>query len=402
MNLRRKTPTVLIGNIPLGSGHPIAIQSMTNTPTSDVKKTLAQTITLIKSGSDLVRVTLNDDHAMHAVEQIIPALRRQGYPTPIIGDFHYNGHLLLEKYPLAAKLLDKYRINPGNVGQGSHHAENFSKIIRIAIKHRKPIRIGINWGSLDQSLLEKIKEQHSRNKKTLITKTIIHEAMVQSALRSANLAEKIGLPKTAMVLSVKMSDVADMVAVYQALAKRCDHVLHLGLTEAGAGRKGIIASTSALAILLKQGIGDTIRISLTPQANHPRTEEVECCKELLQALDLRFFKPTVISCPGCGRTASTYFETLAKKVEAFVAQKHPLWQKRYPGINTLKIAIMGCIVNGPGESKNANIGLSLPGRGETDKALIYMDGKLSQTLKNTNLEKEFSQIIERYIKSKYI
>jgi (E)-4-hydroxy-3-methylbut-2-enyl-diphosphate synthase len=399
--LRRKTPTVFVGKIPLGSGHPVVVQSMTSTPTADITKTLGQIISLIKAGSELIRITINDEQAIKAVEKIIPSLRMQGYQTPIIGDFHYNGHLLLEKYPLAAKLLDKYRINPGNVGQGNHRNENFSKIIQIAIKYKKPIRIGVNWGSLDQDLLARIKKQHRNSKGSMPAQAMIHEAMVQSALQSARLAEKIGLSKKYIVLSVKMSDVSDMVAVYQTLAKRCDYVLHLGLTEAGGGRKGIITSVSALAILLKQGIGDTIRVSLTPQANHPRTEEVECCKDLLQALDLRHFKPTIISCPGCGRTASKYFETLAKEIEIYVTQKHSFWQKKHPKINELKIAVMGCIVNGPGESKNANIGLSLPGQGEANKAIVYVDGKLAQTLKNTDLKKEFIQIIERYIQTKY-
>jgi len=395
MITRRITPTVFVGKIPLGGSHPVVIQSMTNTPTSNIVKTLAQIKLLADSGSDLVRITINDEHAMKSVEKIILALRRQKCQTPIIGDFHYNGHILLEKYPVAAKLLDKYRINPGNVGKGVQGNENFASIIRLAIKYQKPVRIGVNGGSLDQELLQKLSKQQRP------VKNVIHKAMIQSALQSARLAEKIGLSKNKIVLSVKMSNVSDTVAVYQELAKRCDHVLHLGLTESGSGRAGIISSVSALSILLAQGIGDTIRISLTPQVNHARTEEVACCQELLQALELRYFKPTIISCPGCGRTASRYFETLTTEVKAYVAQKQNAWQKKYPKINKLKIAIMGCIVNGPGESKHADIGISLPGRGETAKAIVYRDGKLFQTLKTTDLKKEFIQILERYIKTKY-
>jgi len=396
MIIRRKTPTVFVGKIPLGGTHPVVIQSMTNTPTADIARTVSQVKSLAVSGSELVRITINDDEAMQAVPKIIASLRKQGYKTPIIGDFHYNGHVLLLKYPIAAKLLDKYRINPGNVGRGAQGDENFSKIIGLAVKYRKPIRIGVNAGSLDQDLLKKINAGHS-----LSQKTAVYEAMIQSALQSARFAEKLGLPKNKIVLSVKMSAVQDMVAVYEALAKRCDYVLHLGLTESGAGRKGIISSVSALSILLKKGIGDTIRISLTPQKDHPRTEEVECCKELLQALDLRHFTPAIISCPGCGRTANHSFEALAKDIKKYVDQKHSLWQKKYPKINTLKIAVMGCIVNGPGESKHADIGFSLPGRGETNKALIYLDGKLFKTIHSKNLKKEFIQIIEHYIQTTY-
>lgn len=395
MIIRRKTPTVLIGKIPLGGTHPVVIQSMTNTPTADIARTVSQVKSLAASGSELVRITINDDEAMQAVPKIIASLRKQGCKTPIIGDFHYNGHVLLLKYPLAAKLLDKYRINPGNVGRGAQGDENFSKIIGLAIKYRKPVRIGVNAGSLDQDLLKKINAGHS-----LSQKTAVYEAMIQSALQSARFAEKLGLPKNKIVLSVKMSDVQDMVAVYQALAKRCDHVLHLGLTESGTGRAGIIASTSALSILLAQGIGDTIRISLTPQKGHPRTEEVDCCRELLQSLGLRYFKPSIISCPGCGRTASRYFESLAKDVSACVDKKYAVWQKKYPKVNTLKIAVMGCIVNGPGESKHADIGISLPGRGETAKAVVYADGKISAICKTKDLKKEFIHLIERYIKTK--
>jgi len=395
MIIRRKTPTVLVGKIPLGGTHPIVIQSMTNTPTADITKTVSQIKSLADSGSEIVRITINDDKAMCAVPKIIALLRKQGYRTPIVGDFHYNGHVLLSKYPVAAKLLDKYRINPGNVGRGAQGDENFSKIIGFAVKYQKPVRIGVNAGSLDQYLLKKISAQRSLPKRSAV-----HAAMVQSALQSARFAEKLGLPKNKIVLSVKMSAVQDMVTVYQSLAERCDHVLHLGLTESGAGRAGIIASTSALSILLAQGIGDTIRISLTPQKGHPRTEEVECSKELLQSLGLRYFKPSIISCPGCGRTASRHFEILAKDISAYVDQRSAVWKKKYPKVNALKVAVMGCVVNGPGESKNADIGISLPGRGETAKAVVYTDGRLAAICKTKNLKKEFTQLIERYIKTK--
>lgn len=401
MIIRRKTPTVFVGPIALGSAHPIVVQSMTNTLTADTAKTIKQIKQLADAGSELVRVTLNDEAAMRAVEKIIPTLRHQGYQTPIIGDFHYNGHILLEKYPRAAKLLAKYRINPGNVGKGSSKTENFRRIIAIAIKNKKPVRIGVNWGSLDPEILKKISQKYSNNKGLATSKEAIYKAMVESALQSARLAEKIGLRKNQIILSVKMSDVQDMVAVYERLAKRCSYVLHLGLTEAGSGRKGIIASTAALGILLQKGIGDTIRVSLTPKSGLPRSEEIECCKDLLQALDLRHFHPVVVSCPGCGRTASNYFEQLAKEVETYVLKRVPEWQKLSPKVNELKIAVMGCIVNGPGESKHANIGLSLPGRGEIKTAVIYVDGKLSKILRKQNIKKEFLQIIEHYIKTKY-
>lgn len=401
MIIRRKTPTVFIGPVALGSAHPIVIQSMTNTLTADTAKTIKQIKQLADTGSELVRVTLNDEAAMKAIEKIIPALRRQGYQTPIIGDFHYNGHLLLEKYPGAAKLLAKYRINPGNVGKGKNKTDNFRRIIAIAIKNKKPVRIGVNWGSLDPEILKKISTKHSDIQGLATSKEAIYKAMVESALQNARLAEKIGLHKNQIILSVKMSDVQDMVAVYERLAKHCSYVLHLGLTEAGSGRKGIIASTAALGILLQKGIGDTIRVSLTPKLRLPRSEEVECCKDLLQALDLRHFHPVVVSCPGCGRTANNHFERLAKEVETYILKRASQWQKLSPKVNELKIAVMGCIVNGPGESKHANIGLSLPGRGEIKTAVIYVDGKLSKILREQNIKKEFLQTIEHYIKTKY-
>lgn len=399
MFIRRKTPTVTIGTIKVGSGHPIAIQSMTNTPTANIAKTLAQIKLLADNGSEIVRITINDEKAAYAAEKIILKLRAQGYTTPIVGDFHYNGHLLLEQFPRMAKLLDKYRINPGNLGRGSNKNDHFAQIIRIAIKNHKPVRIGVNAGSIDPELLAFFKNKFSS--KDHSPDEILRIAMTESALQNARFAEKLGLAKKYIILSVKMSAVKDMVAVYQDLAKRCDYVLHLGLTEAGGGPKGITASVSALAILLAQGIGDTLRISLTPQPGHPRWEEITYCKELLQALGMRYFAPTVISCPGCGRTASRYFEQLTKDIQAYIEKKKHVWQARDQAINQLTIAVMGCVVNGPGESKHANIGLSLPGRGEKNKAAVYIDGALATTLQGKALKTQFIHIIEDYIRSHY-
>lgn len=401
MITRRKTPSVFVGPIGLGRGHPVVIQSMTNTQTADVAATVAQVKDLAGAGSELVRITINDELAARAAEKIILALRRSGDNTPIVGDFHYNGHLLLEKYPDTARLLSKYRINPGNVGRGKDKLDHFARIVRIAVKHKKPVRIGVNAGSLDQELLASLTKKHGPVRSFAERKEIFYETMVRSALQSARLAEKLGLPKNKIVLSAKMSDVQDMVAVYEQLAKRCDYVLHLGLTEAGARQKGIIASVAALSILLQKGIGDTIRISLTPTREGKRSDEVVCCKELLQALGLRYFKPTVVSCPGCGRTNSSFFERLVKETENFVLKSMPRWQKTDPKINELKVAVMGCVVNGPGESKHANIGLSLPGRGEAATAVLYTDGKLARTLRGKNLTKDFFHSIERYVQTKY-
>jgi len=397
---RRKTPTVKIGDVALGHGHPIVIQSMTDTPTADIEKTLKQTIELIESGSGLVRWTINDDEAALAVPEIIKRLRDQGYSTPIIGDFHFNGHTLLAKHKEAAKLLDKYRINPGNVGRGQRHDENFVTIIKIAIDNNKPVRIGINWGSLDQDLLTDLMDKNAKLKSPKDFREVTYEAMIQSALHSAQLAQKVGLKNDKIVLSVKMSILQDMVTVYTRLAKKCAYVLHLGLTEAGGDIQGIASSAAALSILLQQGIGDTIRVSLTPQPGVPRTREVEVCKYILQSLGLRYFKPSVTSCPGCGRTSSDYFQILAQDINQHIERKMPLWKKQYPGVEKLKIAVMGCVVNGPGESRHADIGISLPGTSEKPIAPVYIDGKEFKTLKGQRIKDEFVEILEEYVERK--
>ena len=398
---RRKTPTVKIDSVSLGCDHPIAIQSMTDTPTANIEATLKQTIELIEAGSELVRLTINDDDAASAVPTIIKRLRDQGHNTPIIGDFHFNGHTLLRKYPACAKVLSKYRINPGNVGKGNRHDENFTEIVKIAVDHNKAVRIGVNWGSLDQELLTGLMDKNAKLKNPKDFKEVTYEAMIKSALTSAQLAQKAGLKKNKIVLSVKMSILQDMVTVYSKLAKQCDYVLHLGLTEAGADAQGITSSAAALGILLQQGIGDTIRVSLTPQPNVPRSREVEICKQLLQSMGLRYFKPSVTSCPGCGRTSSNYFQYLAKDISEHIVRKMPIWKNQYPGVEKLKIAVMGCVVNGPGESRHADIGISLPGASEKPIAPVYADGKELKTLKGERIKEEFIEILEHYIHAKF-
>ncbi len=398
---RRKTPTVYIGPLALGAGYPIRIQSMTDTPTADVEATLNQTRALIAAGSELVRWTVNDHDAARGATDAISQLRREGITTPIIGDFHFNGHTLLGKNPQAAKLLDKYRINPGNVGKGRLHDDNFAQIIKIAVDNGKAVRIGVNWGSLDQELLTELMDQNAEASHPKDFGEVTREAMVQSALRSAEYALKLGLPREKLVLSVKMSGLQDMVAVYQQLAASSDFALHLGLTEAGSDIKGAVSSAAALSILLQQGIGDTIRVSLTPQPNVPRSKEVEVCKELLQSMGFRYFAPSVTSCPGCGRTSSNYFQYLAQDINNHIKLKMPIWQKQYPGIEEMKIAVMGCVVNGPGESRHADIGISLPGTSETPIAPVYMDGKEFKTLKGERIKEEFIAILETYIKQRY-
>jgi len=398
---RRKTPTVLIGSLSLGSDYPIRIQSMTDTPTADVESTLAQTRELIAAGSEMVRWTVNDHDAAKGAAEGISRLRSEGITIPIIGDFHYNGHTLLTKNPRTAKLLDKYRINPGNMGRGPSHFDNFAQIIKIAVDNGKAVRIGVNWGSLDQELLTELMDINASSYNPKDFSEVTRDAMVQSALRSAEYALKLGLPKEKLVLSVKMSGLQDMVAVYQKLAQVCDFALHLGLTEAGADVKGAVSSAAALSILLQQGIGDTIRVSLTPQPNVPRSKEVDVCKELLQSMGFRYFSPSVTSCPGCGRTSSNYFQYLAQDINSHIKLKMPLWQKQYPGIEELKIAVMGCVVNGPGESRHADIGISLPGTSETPIAPVYMDGKEFKTLKGDHIKEEFIEILETYIKQRY-
>ncbi|MBI4309483.1 MAG: flavodoxin-dependent (E)-4-hydroxy-3-methylbut-2-enyl-diphosphate synthase [Candidatus Omnitrophica bacterium] len=399
--VRRKTPAVLIGHLPLGSEHPVRIQSMTDTPTADVEATLKQTRELIEAGSELVRWTINDHEAAKGAAQAIKRLRAEGIKTPIIGDFHFNGHTLLSKNPQTARLLDKYRINPGNVGKGRQHDDNFAQIVKIAINNGKAVRIGVNWGSLDQELLTGLMDANAKLLNPKEFSEVTREAMVHSALRSAEYAMKLGLPKNKLVLSVKMSVLQDMIAVYQRLAQECDFALHLGLTEAGADMKGAVSSAAALAILLQQGIGDTIRVSLTPQPNVTRAKEVEVCKEILQSMGFRYFSPSVTSCPGCGRTSSDYFQYLARDVNAHIKLNMPVWKDRYPGVEQLKIAVMGCVVNGPGESRHADVGISLPGASETPIAPVYVDGKEFITLKGERIKEEFIVILEQYIQNKY-
>ncbi len=399
--LRRKTPIVQVGNLSLGSQHPIRIQSMTDTPTADVIKTLAQTKELIAAGSEFVRWTINDDKAAKGAAQAISLLRQEGIQTPIIGDFHFNGHILLKNNPPTAKALDKYRINPGNVGKGRLHDDNFAQIVKIAIDHGKAVRIGVNWGSLDQELLTELMDANARLSQPKDARDVTIDAMIQSALRSSEYALKLGLPKEKVVLSVKMSLLQDMVSAYERLARECDLALHLGLTEAGADIKGSVSSAAALAILLQQGIGDTIRVSLTPQPNVSRAKEVEVCKELLQSMGFRYFAASVTSCPGCGRTSSDYFQYLAQDINAHIKLKMPLWKNQYPGVEELKIAVMGCVVNGPGESRHADIGISLPGTSEKPMAPVYVDGQELTTLKGDHIKEEFIVILENYIKNRY-
>ncbi len=399
---RRQTPTVSVGSLLLGSSQPVRIQSMTDTPTADVDATLKQTRALIEAGSELVRWTINDNDAAQGAAEAIRRLRSEGINTPIIGDFHFNGHILLNKHPETAKLLDKYRINPGNVGKGKLHDDNFAQIVKIAAANNKAVRIGVNWGSLDQELLTEMMDANGRSANPKDFRDVTIDAMIQSALRSAEYALKLGLPKEKIVLSVKMSVLQDMVEAYRRLAASCDFVLHLGLTEAGADIKGAVSSAAALSILLQEGIGDTIRVSLTPQPNVPRAKEVEVCKEILQAMGFRYFAPSVTSCPGCGRTSSDYFQYLARDINDYIKLKMPFWKNKHPGIEQLKIAVMGCVVNGPGESKHADIGISLPGASEKPIAPVYVDGKESVTLKGDRIKEEFIIILEDYINKRYI
>ena len=398
--IRRSTVTVRVGGVPIGSGHPIVVQSMTNTDTADVPGTVRQAAALAHAGSELVRVTVNNDEAAAAVPRIVDALDRLGTPVPIIGDFHYNGHLLLTRHPECARALAKYRINPGNVG-GKRADENFRAIVDVALENGKPVRIGVNWGSLDQSLVTELMDANARRANPRDARDVTMEAMVESALRSASLAESSGMPHDRIVLSAKVSGVQDLVDVYRMLAARCDHPLHLGLTEAGLGAKGIIASSAGLSILLQQGIGDTIRVSLTPAPGGDRTEEVQVAQQVLQSLGLRSFTPQVTSCPGCGRTTSTFFQEMAQQIQDYLREKMPLWRQERPGVAEMKVAVMGCVVNGPGESKHANIGISLPGTFEEPKAPVYVDGRLLVTLKGDHIVAEFLEILEEYVASRY-
>ena len=399
---RRLTPQLEIEHVKMGSESPIVVQSMTNTETADIISTVNQIKLLADAGSELIRITVNDANAMKAVSQIVKQCHQSGYNVPIIGDFHYNGHILLSRFPESAQALSKYRINPGNVGKGKKQDENFKMMIDTAIKYKKAVRIGVNAGSLDQHLLTQLMNQNAQLEKPSDFKDVLIEAMIQSALQSAAFAESLGLAKNKLVLSVKMSDVQDMIAVYQGLAKRSNYILHLGLTEAGASVKGLAASSAALAVLLQQGIGDTIRISLTPEPGIDRDLEVKACKALLQSMGFRYFMPLVTSCPGCGRTKSDKFIHLAKDVTAYIEERMPVWKAKYPGVERLNIAVMGCVVNGPGESKYADIGISLPGSAEEPKIPVYQDGKLSCFLEqDTDVKAHFLNILEAYISKRF-
>ncbi|WP_438948068.1 flavodoxin-dependent (E)-4-hydroxy-3-methylbut-2-enyl-diphosphate synthase [Thermus caliditerrae] len=399
--MRRPTPTVWVGRVPLGSAHPIAVQSMTNTPTADVEATVAQVLALFRAGSELVRLTVNDEAAAQAVPKIKERLLGEGAEVPLVGDFHFNGHLLLRKYPKMAEALDKFRLNPGTLGRGRHKDEHFREMVEIAKDLGKPVRIGANWGSLDPALLTELMDQNARRPEPKSAHEVLLEALVESAVRGYEAALELGLGEDRIVLSTKVSKAPDLVWVYRELARRTRAPLHLGLTEAGMGVKGIAASAAALAPLLLEGIGDTIRVSLTPAPGEPRTREVEVAQEILQALGLRAFTPEVTSCPGCGRTTSTFFQELAEEVNAHLRAKLPEWRAKYPGVEGLKVAVMGCVVNGPGESRHAHIGISLPGAGEEPKAPVYADGKLLTILKGERIAEDFLALVEDYIERRF-
>ncbi|HLY97667.1 MAG TPA: flavodoxin-dependent (E)-4-hydroxy-3-methylbut-2-enyl-diphosphate synthase [Candidatus Angelobacter sp.] len=398
---RRKTVTVSIGNVRVGSDSPVVVQSMTNTDTADVPGTIQQVAQLARAGSEMVRVTVNNDAAAKAVPAIVEGLEKQNVRVPIIGDFHYNGHLLLTKYPECAQALAKYRINPGNVSVGRKDDNNFRAMIEVAIANNKPVRIGVNWGSLDQQLLTRLMDENSRSKEPKDARDVTMEAMVVSALRSAELAEESGLGHDKIILSAKVSGVQDLIDVYRSLASRCQYPLHLGLTEAGMGAKGIVGSAAGLSVLLQEGIGDTIRVSLTPAPNGDRAEEVYVGQQILQSLGIRSFTPQVTACPGCGRTTSTFFQEMAEQIQSYLRQNMPVWKQQYPGIEELKVAVMGCVVNGPGESKHANIGISLPGTFEEPKAPVFVDGRLMTTLKGDKIVAEFTTILDDYVSARY-
>ncbi len=398
---RRKSIGVDVGGVRVGGGAPIVVQSMTNTNTEDVEATTRQVAALAAAGSELVRVTVNTPGAAMAVPEIVKRTADRQEPVPIIGDFHYNGHLLLAKFPECARALAKYRINPGNVGAGANRDENFRRIIEIALENNKPVRIGVNWGSLDQALLARLMDENLKDAQPKDAREIMIEAMSQSALESARMARDYGLPADRIILSTKLSGVQDLVETYRILAARCEYALHLGLTEAGMGAKGIVASAAALAVLLQEGIGDTIRVSLTPPPDGDRTEEVLVAQQILQSLEIRSFQPQVSACPGCGRTASSFFQVIADRVQMHIRDAMPVWRTRYPGIEQLTVAVMGCVVNGPGESKHANIGISLPGTGEDPKAPVYVDGKLQTVLHGDGIIRDFIAILDAYVDSHY-
>jgi (E)-4-hydroxy-3-methylbut-2-enyl-diphosphate synthase len=398
---RRKSVVVEVGGVRLGGANPIVVQSMTNTDTADVTATANQIRSLAEAGSELVRVTVNTEAAAEAVPKILDTLALYGVKVPVIGDFHYNGHLLLKQYPACARGLAKYRINPGNVNIGRKHDENFRTMIEVAMEHAKPVRIGVNWGSLDAAMLTRMMDENARSEHPLDGHQVMLNAMVESALAAAEAAERYGLGHDRIVLSAKVSGVQDLIAVNRALAGRCDYPLHLGLTEAGMSTKGIVASTAGLSVLLQEGIGDTIRVSLTPLPGGERAEEVRVCQQVLQSLELRSFTPQVTACPGCGRTTSTYFQSLADQIQRYIREQMPVWRTRYPGVEELKLAVMGCIVNGPGESKHANIGISLPGTFEDPVAPVYVDGRLHVTLRGEHIAEEFMALLNDYVERTY-
>ncbi|HLK33657.1 MAG TPA: flavodoxin-dependent (E)-4-hydroxy-3-methylbut-2-enyl-diphosphate synthase [Terriglobales bacterium] len=398
---RRKTYTCNISDVRVGGDAPVVVQSMTNTDTADVPGTIKQVAALTRAGSELVRVTVNNEAAAAAVPHIVDGLEKQGVRVPIIGDFHYNGHLLLKKFPACARALAKYRINPGNVSVGRKDDDNFRTMIEVAVENDKPVRIGVNWGSLDQALLTRMMDENSRLEEPKDARDVTMEAMVVSALNSAAKAEQYGLRPDQIILSAKVSGVQDLIDVYRSLAARCQYPLHLGLTEAGMGMKGIVASTAALGVLLQEGIGDTIRVSLTPAPGGDRTEEVLVAQQILQSLGIRSFTPQVTACPGCGRTTSTFFQEMAEQIQSYLRQQMPVWKARYPGVEELKVAVMGCVVNGPGESKHSHIGISLPGTFEEPKAPVFVDGRLMTTLRGDKIVAEFISILNDYVESHY-
>jgi (E)-4-hydroxy-3-methylbut-2-enyl-diphosphate synthase len=398
---RRKSVTCTIGNARVGSDAPVVVQSMTNTDTADIASTVEQVASLARAGSELVRVTVNNDEAASALPHIVEQLDKRGIDVPIIGDFHYNGHILLKKYPACARALAKYRINPGNVSVGRKDDSNFRTMVEVAVENQKPVRIGVNWGSLDQSLLTRMMDENSRSSEPKDAREVTMEAMVVSALNSAKLAEKYGLRPDQIILSAKVSGVQDLVDVYRSLAARCSYPLHLGLTEAGMGAKGIVASSAGLSILLQDGIGDTIRVSLTPAPGGDRAEEVRVGQQILQSLGIRSFTPQVTACPGCGRTTSTFFQEMAEQIQTYLREQMPVWKQRYSGVEEMKVAVMGCVVNGPGESKHASLGISLPGTFEEPKAPVYVDGRLMTTLRGDKIVEEFIGILDDYVDSHY-
>ncbi|MFN8002106.1 MAG: flavodoxin-dependent (E)-4-hydroxy-3-methylbut-2-enyl-diphosphate synthase [Acidobacteriota bacterium] len=398
---RRDSVAVNVGGVRVGGCQAVVVQSMTNTDTADAVSTAEQIVQLARAGSEMVRITVNNKEAAAAVPEIVARVRDAGYNTPIIGDFHYNGHILLTEFKECARALAKYRINPGNVGAGKRHDENFKQMIEVALENDKPVRIGVNWGSLDQALLARLMDENARLSEPLDAQEVMKEAIVRSAIESAQLAESYGMARDRIILSAKVSLVQDLVDVYRELARRGDYALHLGLTEAGMGAKGIVASAAALSILLQEGIGDTIRVSLTPQPNGDRSEEVFVAQQILQSLGIRSFTPQVTACPGCGRTTSTLFQEMADDISKYLRAQMPIWREQFHGVEEMKVAVMGCVVNGPGESKHANIGISLPGTGEEPRAPVYIDGKLRTTLKGAQIVPEFIELLNQYVAGKY-